>query len=499
MIIFADDWGKYASIYAELEPGGISDAVKTPNFDRIAREGVLFTNAFVNAPSCTPCRSSLLSGQYFWRTGRGAILNGAVWDSKIPSFPLLLEGAGYHIGFSHKVWSPGMPADAPYGGNRTAFVKSGRRFNNFSEIVSASPTPDRTQSQLLDEVRDNFRAFLDARPGEEPFCYWFGPTNCHRKWVAGSGKKIWGMDPDRLQGKLPPFLPDVPEVREDVNDYLGEIQALDASMGVLLAELKRINQLDQTLIIVSGDHGFPGMPRGKCNLYDFGTRVSLAIRYPKAFPGNRVVQDFVSLPDLAPTLVELAGMKPPDVMTAQSLLSILRSDKSGQVDPDRNYVLIGRERHVGKARPDNLPYPQRALHTSEFLYIKNFQSDRWPMGIAPGYGLPEGEMAGTEDLTENTHAAFADMDASPTKAWLIEHRNEPSVAPLFEMAFGLRPEVELYDLRVDPHQMKNVAEDPQYEATRKSLDQQLMKRLQSSGDPRVTGEGNMFDLPPYTD
>ncbi len=499
MIIFADDWGKYASAYAQIEPGGISDCVSTPHFDRIAREGVLFKNAFVNAPSCTPCRSSLLSGQYFWRTGRGAILNGAVWDLKIPSFPLLMEGAGYHIGFSHKVWSPGTPADAPYGATRNAYVKAGRRFNSFSEVVTDAANPESAQQALLTEVRNNFQQFLQARPGEEPFCYWFGPTNCHRKWVKGSGKQIWSLDPDKLKGKLPPFLPDVPEIREDINDYLGEVQALDAAVGVLIGELEKIKQLDNTIVIISGDHGIPGFPRGKCNLYDFGTRVSLAIRWPEAFPGNRVLDDFVSLPDLAPTLVEVAGMQPPEVMTAKSLLPILKSEHSGQVDPDRDAVIIGRERHVGSARTDQLPYPQRAIHTQEFLLIKNFKPERWPMGTAAGFGLPDAPMPGFEDLQENTRSAFADMDASPTKAWLIEHRHEPSVAPLFELAFGLRPEIELYDLRVDPHHMKNLADDPAYSTTRKSLEQRLQRVLENSGDPRVVEPGTTFDLPPFTD
>ncbi|MEM7478818.1 MAG: sulfatase-like hydrolase/transferase, partial [Planctomycetota bacterium] len=105
---FADDWGRYASAYAKLEPGGPSDIVSTPNFDRLAADGVLFTQAYVNAPSCTPCRSSLLSGQYFWRTGRGAILQGAIWDvNKVPSYPLLLEESGYAIGRALQLRSSG--------------------------------------------------------------------------------------------------------------------------------------------------------------------------------------------------------------------------------------------------------------------------------------------------------------------------------------------------------------------------------------------------------
>src|SRR5207248_2865751 len=117
LFCFADDWGRYASSYTNLDHGpSLNQVISTPNVDRVAREGVMFRNAFVPAPSCTPCRSALCSGRYWWNTGRGAILQGAVWNTNIPSFPLLLRDAGYHIGKSYKVWSPGTPADAPFGG-----------------------------------------------------------------------------------------------------------------------------------------------------------------------------------------------------------------------------------------------------------------------------------------------------------------------------------------------------------------------------------------------
>src|SRR5687768_9621089 len=132
LFAFADDWGRYASAYAKVDgPGTINDVVRTPNFDRVAREGVLFRRAFVSAPSCTPCRSALLSGQHFWRTGRGAILLGAVWDGSRAAYPLLLRDAGYHIGEMYKVWGPGTPPDAPYGAGKYAYEKAGRRFNQF--------------------------------------------------------------------------------------------------------------------------------------------------------------------------------------------------------------------------------------------------------------------------------------------------------------------------------------------------------------------------------
>lgn len=496
---FADDWGRYASIYARLEPGGPSDAVSTPAFDRVAAEGVLFKNAYVNAPSCTPCRSSLLSGQYFYRTGRGAILQGAIWDSQIPTYPLLLRDAGYHIGHTYKVWSPGTPRDAPYGGDKTAYVKRGGRFNAFSQRVSAADDVDAAKQELLEEVRGNFRDFLADREAGQPFCYWFGPTNCHRKWVQGSGKKLWGIEPDDLKGKLPPFLPDEPIVREDFADYLGEVQAFDAGLGVLLDELEALGELDNTIVVVSGDHGVPGFPNGKCNLYDFGVAVPLAVRWGAKVPPGRVVDDFVCLPDLAPTFLEAASIEPPDVMTAKSLMNVLTSSKSGQVDQARDYVIVGRERHVGDARLENLPYPQRAIRTKRYLYIRNFKPERWPMGVAPGYGEPDGPLPDYEALESNTHVAFSDMDASPTKAFLVTHRGDEGMAEYFDVAFGRRPGEELYDLESDPYEVKNVAEDSRHADAKKALASRLIGILRATGDPRVTGDGSKFDKPPFTD
>ncbi|HSV99204.1 MAG TPA: sulfatase-like hydrolase/transferase [Sedimentisphaerales bacterium] len=241
---FADDWGRYASVYDSFGP---NRALKTPVMDRFAREGIRFNNAHVTAPFCTPCRSSLLSGQYFYRTGLGAILQGAQWDPTIPSYPLLLE-------------------------------KAGRRFCTFSQnatkLGEAGKSPEEAKRQICAETPQNFEAFLADRQPGQPFCYWFGPTNTHRKWIQGSGKALWGLDPDDLKGRMPKFLPDVPEIREDMCDYFGEVLALDRMLGLFLQKLETIGERENTLIVVSGDHGIPGFPRGKCNLYDLGTQAA---------------------------------------------------------------------------------------------------------------------------------------------------------------------------------------------------------------------------------
>ncbi|NNE01436.1 MAG: sulfatase [Pirellulaceae bacterium] len=502
VMAFADDWGQYASAYAKWKPGGISDAAKTPHFDAVADQGVLFTRAFVSAPSCTPCRSSLLSGQHFWRCERGAILQGAIWDLSIPSYPLLLESAGYRIGHTYKVWSPGTPADAPHGGAERRFAKAGRKFNRFSQNALNGPDVESAKQKLLDEVRQNVRSFLDADndssiDGDEPFCYWFGPTNVHRKWIAGSGKKLWGIDPDQLKGKLPPFLPDVHVVREDFADYLGEVAAFDAALGIIIEELKRVDAYDNTMLVVSGDHGVPGVTRGKCNLYDFGTKVPLAIRWPGGVKKTgRIVDDFVTLPDLAPTFLQIAGVEIPDTMTARSLVPVLQSEASGQVDPTRDAVFTGRERHVAQARTGNKPYPQRAIRTDEYLYVINFEPERWPMGTGPGYGAPDGPMPSYELLRENTFVAFGDLDASPTKAWVATRRDADPQS--FEYAFGRLPEFELYDIQKDEHCINNLADDPSMSDVRQRLHDRLMAELKKTGDPRVS-DNVVFESSPYTD
>tara|TARA_B100001123_G_scaffold313487_1_gene350658 strand:+ start:3495 stop:5096 length:1602 start_codon:yes stop_codon:yes gene_type:complete len=501
VFLFADDWGRYASAYAEVEgPESINAIFETPNFDRVANEGALFTNAFVPAPSCTPCRSSLLTGRYFWNTERAAILQGAVWDESIPSYPLELEKNGYHIGYSYKVWTPGIPAHAPYGAQRTAYHQGGTNFNRFSQYVSGKAAElgvEGAKEMLYDEVQTNFDAFIADREKRQPFCFWWGPTNTHRKWIKGSGKELWGLDPDKLKGRLPAFLPDTFDVREDVNDYLGECLAVDAGIGIILNKLEDIGELENTLIVISGDHGIPGIPRAKCNLYDLGTEVTLAARWPGKIKPGRVVYDFVNLLELAPTFLKAGQTGIPEGMSKRDLMPLFLSNESGQIDPDRDSVVVGRERHVAAARTGLLPYPERAIRTKDFLYIRNFEPDRWPMGT-PG-GVMENEIPEAHALENNTFIAFGDLDASPTKRWVIEHRNEEENRIYYDYAFAKRPAEELYDLRKDPEYMTNVAEETDYQEAKLKLSRELMNTLVTEGDPRVVEDPVRFENSPYTD
>jgi N-sulfoglucosamine sulfohydrolase len=510
LFAFADDWGRYASCYAEIQgENSLSALIDTPNVDRIAQEGVLFSNAFVPAPTCTPCRSSLLSGRYFWQTRLGAILQGAVFDRSIPTYPVLMEKAGFDVGFSYKVWGPGTPINDPYVENGNRYQNAGSSFGVFSFEATENlvkrggghgvAAVEEAKAPLYEEVLKNFTDFLEDRDDTKPFCYWWGPTNTHRKWQPGSGKALWGLDPDDLAGRLPAFFPDVDAVREDVADYLGECMAFDRGLGVIIDKLEQIGELDNTLIVVSGDHGIPGFPRGKCNLYDLGSEVALVARLPGMIAPGRVVEDMVNIMDLASTFLEIGGVESPEGMVARSLVPVLQSTDSGQVDPERTFVVTGRERHVAAAREWNLPYPHRAIRTKDYLYIRNFEPDRWPAGDPRGLDDPATEAPPFELLEHDTFAAYADCDAGPTKAWMVQHRADEDQRVIFRLGFGRRPAEELYAVKADPYHMNNLASDPTYQVQKDELASALMRVLVEQNDPRVCEEDCRYEHSPYTD
>jgi uncharacterized sulfatase len=152
---------------------------------------------------------------------------------------------------------------------------------------------------------------------------------------------------------------------------------------------------------------------------------------------------------------------------------------------------------VHTAREGELPYPQRAIRTKDFLYIVNFEPDRWPMGDPRGMDNSDAAPLPYHDLQWKHFVAYPDMDASPTKAWMIHHRNEDNVQLLYRLAFDKRPYEELYDLRSDPDYMVNVAEDAAYAGMRRELHDRLMRVLSENNDPRVTENPCRYEHAPY--
>jgi len=497
LFLFADDLGRYASAYADPSHPSPNDIVKTPAFDRIAAEGVMFTNAFVSAPSCTPSRGAVYTGRHFFRNGSSSQLH-MPWDKKagvadpfdeVVGMPMTLKAAGYHIGYSYK-WHT---KPTLIGEKENKYQKRGNRMGGYSQYLTKADDKKAAHEEIMAEVRGNFEDFLAKREPGQPFFYSCNPTNTHRAWVQGSGKALWGLDPDDLKGKMPPFLPDTEIIREDFADYLGEAMAFDAACGELIAMLETMGELDNTLICISGDHGIPGYPRAKCNAYDFGARVLLAMRLPKSIKADTCVDVPVSLVDIAPTFLGAAGLKSQDDPNGQNLLPFLNSDGTGGSGGSlRGWALIGRERHVHIAQDGGLPYPIRALRTRDYLYVINFKPDRWPAGqpnkITDDFTPPFEEMA------KSTYVGYGDIDASPTKAWMVEHRDDKKYESMVQMAWEKRPQFELYDLKKDPFQMTNVAQDEAYAEVRQKLDKQLMDELRKNQDPRLD---DSFDRSPY--
>ena len=423
LFMIADDWS-----YPHASALGDS-SVRTPVFDRIAREGVLFEHAFVSAPSCTSSRSAILAGQHHWRLHGAANLGGSI-RADVPLISDLLVQQGYALGkFGKGVWP--------------------------SKHVYRSESP-------LPQGHERFDTFLARREPGQPFFYWYGGSDPHRPYEPGMGIAD-GIDPSQI--KLPACLPDAESIRSDVSDYYGEVQRFDRECGELLAQLAAHNELDNTIVIMTSDNGMP-FPRCKATLYDLGTRVPLAIMWPKRFAPKRQIKDFVSLIDLAPTILDFAGIETPATMNAQSFVSILESRRNGWIDRERNFVLTGMERHVECN-------PQRALRTDKFLLIKNYYEGDWPVADS--------------DYNYN-------IDPSPTKSYMLDHRDEDEVKRLYELGFSGRPEIELYDLQLDPEQMNNVAEDPAYASVLRDLKQQLTQSLADTDDPRRDRKGRLFEV-----
>ena len=437
VFLMADDWSwPHAGILGD-------PVVKTPHFDRIARQGVLFENAFVSTPSCTPSRLSILTGQHHWRLKEGDSLGGSLRE-EFDVYTEMLQKAGYRIGrFGKGVW----PSKHTFR-NRDSF---GERFGSFDE-------------------------FIKGRGPGEPFCYWHGGQDPHRPYelnvCAKSGIKL-------SEVKVPACLPDNETVRSDVADYLWEVQRFDREVGEIIARLQAMGELDNTMIVVSGDNGMP-FPRCKATLYDQGTRVPLAIRWGARVQGHRQVADFVSLCDLAPTFLEAAGLKPPEQMTGRSLMPVLTSKKSGQIDAERTFVLTGMEQHV-------YSYPSRALRTRDFLYIRNFDAAKWPTGEVEGHN-PLYDFA-TEPWPTESGAFSFNIDPSPSKQFLRLHRNDKDTKRFANLAFLRHPEEELYDLRTDPDQLLNVAGDADYAEAKQRLRQKLDAELIKSDDARLAIKG----------
>lgn len=442
LFIIADNWKwPTAGIYGD-------PMAKTPAFDRVAREGVLFTHTFNPVPSCSPTRSCLLTGKAAHQLGARASLYSD-FPKDTPVVTDLLRDAGYSVGFSGKGWGPGNHEISGWKENPV-----GTRFKDFAD-------------------------FIARRDAAKPFFFWIGNIETSTKGgtVPHLGLARQRLDVSKLA--IPPELPDCPAVRDDLLSYYGGVVKLDEEAAAALALLEKGGQLDNTVIIYTSDNGWQ-LPRGLANCYDAGSRVPLAVRWGRKLAAGRQIDAFANVADLGPTFLDLAGIAVPGEMTMKSLKPLLFGGNG--TEAGRDAIFIERERHAN-VRHDNQSYPVRAVRTRDHLYIRNLRPDRWP--------------AGDPDVLFLHGRPFGDVDTTGVKDFLLSHQNDPAYAKYIALIFGKRPAEELYDLRGDPHQLHNIAADVKHAETLKHLRARVDTWMRQTHDPRLDPANDDWDGYPY--
>ncbi|SFQ38265.1 sulfatase family protein [Parafilimonas terrae] len=468
LFVIADDQSyPYASIYG-------AKGVQTPAFDAVAKSGILFNNAFAAAPQCSPSRAAILTGKNIWQLEEAGT-HSSYFPKKFQVFTNLLENAGYRIGYTGKPWGPGNWKDAGWERNPV-----GPEFNS-----KKLQPPTKGISNI--DYFENFVDFYNQRKGDKPFFFWFGANEPHRVYEEGSARKA---GKNIQEAFVPGFLPNDAVVQSDIEDYALEIEWFDTQLGKMIDFLKQKGELENTMIVVTSDNGMP-FPSAKANLMEYGSHVPLAVSWPSKIKGGATSDDLVSLIDLAPTFLDIAGVKDAPAMTGKNLHDIL-FNKSFNKTNYRTCVLTGRERHT-HARPDDVGYPSRAIRTDSFLLIWNIKPDRWPAGDPPPDNEEKPDPA-NKDI-KAIGVGYNDIDdPSPTKLFMLENRNR--WPDLFDDGFAKREEIQLFNIRNDAACLNNLANDKSYTAIKDALKDKLQQLLTEQHDPRMLGYGDIFESYP---
>lgn len=462
LFIIADD-----ASYPHFGANG-STWVNTPGFDRVAAEGINFQNCYTPNAKSAPSRASILTGLYPWQSREAG--------NHVPKFPTdlmvftdVLAENGYEIAYTGKGWGPGDEG----------VIKGKPRSLTGKPFQNKRLNPPTKGISKIDYL-GNFKDFLDQHSTDKPWFFWFGCYEPHRSYEFGSGVRVGNMAFSMIDN-LPAFWPDNDVVRTDMLDYAFEVEYFDQQIVGFLAELERRGIMDNTLIVITSDNGMP-FPRSKGNQYEMSNHMPLAVMWKKGInnPG-RVVSDFINFVDFAPTFLELtqtdyrkSGMHQPE---GRSFTNILKSKRDGRVDKRRDHVILGRERH-DNGRPGNQSYPVRAIIKDDLLYIYNMKPHLWPAG--------------------NPEIGYMDTDGSPTKTEILKMNREGINSWYYKLCFDIRPEEELYDLSVDKDCINNLAAHPLFAERKMKLRNQLLNTLRKQQDPRMFGNGDVFDNYPVS-
>ncbi len=443
--------------------------VKTPEFDRVAKEGLLFTNAYTPNAKCAPSRASVLMGRNSWQLEElGNHL--AYWPARYLTAWERLAANGYKAGFTGKGWAPGVAMTV--NGKPHLLTGTGYHAKKLIAPTSGISTTD---------YAANFEDFLNDRKNNEPFIFWFGSHEPHREFEYGSGLKSGKQT--RSIPSVFKYWPDTDSVRNDLLDYAVEVEYFDQTVGRMIGLLEKKRLLNNTIIVITSDNGM-AFPRVKGQQYEQSNHMPLAIMWKDGInkPG-RIIKDYVSFIDFAPTFFEVSATTSPtdkyNKPQGQSLLNLLKTEKQGWVETKRDRVLLGQERHdVG--RPNEVGYPIRSIIKGGYMYIHNFEPGRWPQG--------------------NPETGYLNTDGGPVKSVILnQNRKSPTLTYYWKMNFGKRPQEELYHLATDYLCLNNLAANKKYQQIKTSLKTELFTALKAQGDPRMFGKGYVFDIYPPTE
>ena len=445
------------------------DWCKTPAFDKLAENGILFTNAYTPNAKCAPSRSSVLTGRNSWQLEEAAnhVLN---FPAKFKTFPEVMREYGWLTASTGKVWGPGDPGMID--GKKREFIDQ-----EFGDI-KMKPW---AKGMSNEDYAANFEAFLNSKEEGKPWFFWYGAREPHRRYEYGSGQRVRNKQLSDIDS-VPAFWPDNEIIRNDMLDYAIEVEYADSHLGRMLEMLERRGELDNTIVVFTSDHGMP-FPRGKAQEYEYSNHVPMAIMWPKGIknPG-RTITDMVSFIDFAPTFLEVAGIPFEESgmqsSPGRSLTDIFYSEKEGQVNPERDILLIGKERH-DYSRPKNQGFPIRGIVSDDYLYLYNYDISLWPAG--------------------NPEIGYLDIDGSPTKTEILRQFRTGENDFYWKLSMGKRESnEEFFNLAQDSECMNNLAENPEFAKVKQEMKTRMEKVLKEQQDPRMFGNGDVFNSYGYS-
>ncbi|HVI99898.1 MAG TPA: sulfatase [Sphingomonas sp.] len=405
VIFIADDLS-----WTDIGPNGSKDA-RTPNIDRLAREGTRFARAFAASPTCTPSRSALLTGDYPMRNGAHAN-HSNIFDT-VRTMPAYLKALGYRVVVAGKT-DFGPPRDFP-----------------FEYLPGSTIHPDgkkrqallsRLDTQVVDEL-------FATRDPETPLALFVASFQPHVPWA-----KTPTYDPAALT--LPENFVDTPQMREDFARYLTDVTDLDRELGEVRGSIAKHGKADDTLFVFTVDHGAQ-LPFAKWTLYDPGIHIPLIAAWPGRVPAGRSTEAMVSLTDVLPTMLEAAGAPSPQGIDGKSFLPVL----TGEEDTFRDHVFAAHtgDKHFNRS-------PMRAIRTDRWKLIVNLNSSEPYINAMTN--------------AKESRAFWA--------SWVEQAKTDARAAELVNR-YQHRPPLELYDIVADPYELHNLADDPAHAQTLATL------------------------------